>query len=75
MDFVDDIDFVVSFDWGVPDLFDEVTDLVDAIIGGGVDLNDVWVGAVSDFLAVLAFIALMAKTLFAVKGFGEKTRH
>jgi hypothetical protein len=33
------------------------------------------VGAVSDFLTVLALVALMAEAFFAVKGFGEKTSH
>jgi hypothetical protein len=75
MDFVDDIDFVVSFDWGVSHFLNEITDLVNAIIGSGVDLNDVWVIAVSDFLTVLAMVALMAKAFFAVEGFGEKSRH
>ena len=75
MDFVDDIDFVVSFDWGVSHFLNEITDLVNAIIGSGVDLNDVWVIAIGDFLAVLALVALMAKAFFAVEGFGEKSRH
>ncbi len=66
MDFVDDVDFVFSFDRGVFDLIDQLTDLIDAVIARGIDFDDVWMGTIGDREAVLAFAALVPEALFAV---------
>ena len=75
MDFVDDVDLFLSFDRGVTDAVDEVSDLVDAIIARRVDFDDVWVGVRIDCLAVGALVALMTDALLAVQSLGEKAGH
>jgi hypothetical protein len=75
MDFVNDVDLIASLDRGVTDLLDEVADLIDPVIGGGVDLDDIRMGSVGQLDAVLALAALVADAGFAVKSFGEKARH
>ena len=66
MDFVDNVDFVFAFDGGVTNLIDEVADLLDAIVTGGVDFNDIWMGARVHGQTVGAMVALVAKALLAV---------
>ena len=52
MDFIDDVDFVFALDWGVIYFLNKLTDLIHAIIAGGVDFNDVWMGPRIESLAV-----------------------
>jgi hypothetical protein len=60
VDFVDDINLIFAFDRGVFDFIDQITDLVHAVIAGGVDFDDIRMGAFRNGEAVRAFVALMA---------------
>ena len=58
MDFVDDVNLVTSLDRSVSDFVDKFADLIHAVIGGGVDFDDVRVTAFGDGHAVGAVVAL-----------------
>ena len=41
MDLIDDIDFVFADQWGIGYLFDDLTDVVDTVVAGGIEFDDV----------------------------------
>jgi hypothetical protein len=56
VDFVDDVDLIRALGRGVADRLSEVADLVDAAVGGAVDLEDVEAPALLDLAAELAAV-------------------
>ena len=76
VNFVDDVEFVLSAGGGVADVFDDdLADFVDLGVGGGVELEDIEAGARSDFAADIALVAGGdGGALDAVEGFGEDAR-
>ena len=75
MDLVDDVDFVFAALWRDKDLTCEFAHLVDAIVGGGVEFEDVDRGVVVERAAAVALVAGFAigGAVFAVDGLGQDT--
>ena len=72
VNFVDDVDFEFSAGGGVGNTVAEILDLVDAAVGGAVDLEDVETAAFGDLLAdVFVGVEVDPRALRAVEGFGE----
>ena len=72
MDFVDDVDLVGAARRGVAGVVAQVADLVDAVVGGAVDFDDVEAGAGRDFAAGVAGVArVRCRSLLAIEGLGE----
>ena len=57
VNFIDDIDLVLSFVWSVINPFPEVTDVIHTGVAGGVNFNDVQSSAFGDCLTPLTGIA------------------
>ena len=70
--FVEDDDFVACSSGGIANHLAEFADLIDAAVGGGVDLDDVERSAGSNFLAGVADAAgFGCRAVNAIEGFGE----
>src|SRR5207248_2529718 len=77
-DFVDDVDLEAAAGGAIGGVFDDGADVVDAGVGGGVDLDDVDVVAAGDAEAGFTFPAGLCGGLvgfLAVKGLGEDAGH
>ncbi len=69
---VDDVDFVAALGGGVADVVSEFADLLDAVVGGAVDFEDVEAGAGGDFGAdVFVGVEVGGGAAFAFEGLGE----
>src|SRR3989338_6240438 len=76
MDLVDDVDLVFAGRGRKTDVFPQSTDLIDAAIGGAVDLQDVERAGILDLAAGDAFSAgRNGRTFRAVQRFREDARH
>ena len=72
MHFVDDVDFIAAGNGRILHLFPQIAHLVDAVVGGGVDLGDVEIGRVGERLARFALAAgRAAYGMLAVDGARE----
>ena len=74
--FVDDVDLVPGFDRGEIDVFPQLADVVDAAVGGAVDLDHVEGRAVPYLPAVVALAAgVRRRARLAVEGLCQDARH
>ncbi len=75
VDFVDDIDFILAFDRGIEDLVSDAPHVINAVMAGRIDFNDVQGGPCGNFLAGIALAAGFAVNgMFAVERLCENTR-
>ena len=75
MDFVDDIDAVFPLSGGIGHLVDDISDIVDAVVGGRVHFHHIQARIGSDCLAGGALAAGTAVLrVLTVHGFGEDLR-
>jgi len=71
VNFIDDIDPELTGSGSEPDIFPQISHLVDAAVGSGVDFQHVHRSSVQDFLAGGTFTAgIDGGTVFAVEGSG-----
>jgi hypothetical protein len=54
MHLIDDIDFELSSDRGEPNVVPQFPDLIDAVITGSIDLEDIQTDSLRDFIAGIA---------------------
>ena len=72
MDFIDDVNLVSGYIWGEIDLLPEVSDLIDATIGGSIDLHQIKSPTFIYRLAHATGIArLTAAIVEAINRFGQ----
>ena len=57
MHFIDQIDFVTTFGWRVPNVLPQLAHIFDAVIARAIDLDDVQAVASRDLLAIIAHAA------------------
>mgnify|MGYP000541434153 CR=1 FL=1 len=69
---IDDVDLVASIDRRELDRLAQITDFIDAAIGGRIDLKDIHRGAVRDLTALLALPAgLRRRPMLACSAFAR----
>ena len=75
VDFVDDVDLIDALGRGVAHDFAQLADVIDAVVGGSVDLQHVHAGRGGDALAGIACLAGIAVAgVGAVENLGENPR-
>ena len=75
VDFVDDVDLIDAFGRGVAHDFAQLADVIDAVVGGPVDLQHIHAGRGGDALAGIARLAGIAVAgVGAVENLGENPR-
>ena len=72
MGFIDDEDLLATASGNESGGLTQISDLLDAPVAGGIDLNDIDIRARRDRPAVLAFhTGMTVRSLVAVQGFGQ----
>jgi hypothetical protein len=70
--FIDDVDFIATVGGHVLEIFPQLPDLIDAVVGGAVDLVDIRRAPGRDVLAGPALVArLRFRPRLAIQGFGH----
>jgi hypothetical protein len=74
VDFVDDVNFILAAGGGIGNGLVDLSDIVNAAVGGTVDFHDVEGSALGDIETRGAFIARLAIVFegLAIEGFGKE---
>ena len=72
MNFVDNINFIASFQWGIFYFFNEFPDFVDAVVGCSVNFHDIGMISLLDCQTAAALIARCILLILAIHRFGQQ---